>query len=217
MDRNVWMGELAWFVKKGYTVASVEYSTLPYTAYPDQITEIKLAIRFLRAHAKEFNIQPDKFVIMGESAGAYLANFAALSFRDKKYDMGGYLDQESDVQAAVSFYCVSRLGELEINGSPNLKGFQDLSSLVTPSAPPFLLLHGTGDKMVDCMHSEVLYDALVSSGVRAELYLVEGANHADIHFVQTEIKGIVLSFLDSALKMPEKVKPSEHVQAGNSP
>jgi acetyl esterase/lipase len=204
MDRNVWMGELSWFVKKGYVVASVEYSSLPYTAWPDQITEIKLAIRFLRAHAKEFKIQPDKFVVMGESAGAYLANFAALSSGDKKYDTGGYLDQKSDVQAAVSFYCVSKLGGIEINGSPNLKGFQDLPSLVTSSAPPFLLLHGTDDKLIDCMHSEALYDALVSSGVRSELYLVEGANHADIHFAQVEIKKIILSFLDSVLKQPEK-------------
>jgi acetyl esterase/lipase len=204
MDRNVWMGELSWFVKKGYAVASVEYSTLPYTAWPDQITEIKLAIRFLRAHAKRFKIQPDKFVVMGESAGAYLADLAALSSGDKKYDTGGYLDQRSDVQAAVSLYCVSKLEGVELNGSPNFKGFLDLPSLVTPSAPPFLLLHGTDDKMVDCMHSEVLYDALISSGVRSELYLVEGANHADIHFAQTELKEIILSFLDSVLNQPEK-------------
>jgi acetyl esterase/lipase len=200
MDRNVWMGELAWFVKKGYAVASVEYSTLPYTAWPDQITEIKLAIRFLRAHAREYKIQPDKFAIMGESAGAYLANLAALSSGDKKYDAGGFLDQSSEVQAAVSFYCVSKLSGVEINGAPNLKDFPDLPPLAAGTAPPFLFLHGTGDKMVDCTHSEVLYDALVSSGVRADLYLIEGADHADIHFVQTEIKEIILSFLDSVLK-----------------
>jgi acetyl esterase/lipase len=204
MDRNAWMGELAWFVKKGYAVASVEYSTLPYTVWPDQITEIKRAIRFLRVHATAFNIQPDKFAVMGESAGAYLANLAALSSGDKKYDTGDFLDHGSDVQAAVSFYCVSKLDGVEINGSPNLKGFPDLPSLVTPAAPPFLLFHGTDDKMVDCMHSEVLYDALISSGVRSELYLVEGANHADIHFMQKETKEIILSFLDSALKQPEK-------------
>jgi acetyl esterase/lipase len=108
------------------------------------------------------------------------------------------------VQAAVSFYCVSKLHGIEINGAPNLKDFQDLPSLASRTAPPFLFLHGTDDKMVDCMHSEVLYDALVSSGVRAELYLIEGANHADIHFVQTETKEIILSFLDSVLKQPEK-------------
>jgi acetyl esterase/lipase len=198
MDRNVWMAELAWFAKKGYSVASIAYSTLPYTVWPEQVTELKLAIRFLRAHAKDFHIQSDKVAIMGESAGGYLASFVALTNGQKEYDTGDYLEFSSEVQAVISWYGVSKISEFAKN-NPQAKGFPDLDALVLPESPPFLLLHGVMDNQVHHKQSELLYEALTSAGAQADLYLIEGANHGDIPFVQTEIKEIILSFLNRNL------------------
>jgi acetyl esterase/lipase len=198
MDRNVWMAELAWFAKKGYSVASIDYSTLPYTVWPEQITELKLAIRFLRAHAKDFHIQSDKVAIMGESAGGYLASFVALTNGQKEYDTGDYLEFSSKVQAVIPWYGASKMSEL-IQKNPQFKNFPDLDTLVLSDAPPFLLLHGTADNQVHHRQSELLYEALISAGVQVDLYLIEGANHGDISFAQIEIKEIILSFLNRNL------------------
>jgi probable DNA metabolism protein len=73
MDRNAWIPELAWFAKKGYVIASVDYSVTARTRFPQQIVDIKEAIRFLRAHADKLGIDPNRFAVMGESAGGYLA------------------------------------------------------------------------------------------------------------------------------------------------
>ncbi|MDD3337075.1 MAG: alpha/beta hydrolase, partial [Eubacteriales bacterium] len=93
VDRNVWMPELVDLVRHGYAVASVEYSVTSLTRFPQQLEDIKQAIRFLRAHAEELQIQPEHIAIMGESAGGYFSALTALTNHDKRYDKGEYLEQ----------------------------------------------------------------------------------------------------------------------------
>ncbi len=125
-DTHVWVPELAYFAKHGYSVACVDYSVEPFTVWPEQIEEIKLAIRYLRAHAKEFHIDPDRIAVMGESAGGYLAALCGVTSGTGMYDkpvtdsyrrsflcgpvgpdeftQGEYLDYSSDVQCVVPWY-----------------------------------------------------------------------------------------------------------------
>lgn len=196
-SRNVWMPELAWFAKRGYAVAGVDYSTLPATRWPEQITEVRAAIRFLRARAKEFQIQPDNIALMGESAGGYLAALSGLLGDACQWDSGENLDQSAGVKAVVPWYPPVSLTKL---GDPSRSRFPELTGLVTPKAPPFLILHGTADTMVPPSHGEELYQALRQAGVEADLALIEGAQHTDVHFVQPPIKEEMLSFLDRHLK-----------------
>jgi acetyl esterase/lipase len=191
MDRSGWMGDLAWFAKKGYAVASVEYSTDGGSAFPQQITEVKEAVRFLRTHAGELHINPEKIAIMGESAGAYLASFTALTNGKKDYEAGGNPGVDSSVRAAIVWYTPCNLG--------GWKDYPDLSTMVSKNAPPFLLLHGSADELVKPEQSEMLYAALEKAGISADLYFIEGANHADAHFVQSEVKEIMLAFLNKVL------------------
>lgn len=200
MDRNAWMGELAWFAKNGVAVASVEYSVLPYTKWPEQLQEIKQAIRFLRAHADDFMIMPDKIALMGESAGAYFATVAGLCGENREYDVGEHLEQPSTVSAVVDWYPPVRFAGPLPPGkeSPikvSLEGFLDPTTLVSPASPPFLMLHGTNDNTVPDSQSDMLYDALEKAGVKADLYKIDGADHADVEFAQTEVKQIILDFL----------------------
>lgn len=198
VDRNVWTPELTYYVKNGYAVASVEYSVLPYTAHPEQLMEVKRAIRFLRANAERFHIQKENIFIMGESAGAQLACMTALTGDDPQYK-DDYDPEESDaVNAAVSFYTGSDMDRMDNSRLfVQWQKLPKLNNLITERTPPFLLFHGTGDSMIPCEQSELFYEALQENGVESDLYLVENADHADIDFVQTPVKKIVLEFLNA--------------------
>ena len=68
IDRNVWAPELAWFAKRGYAVISIDYGVTALSRFPEQMEDIKLAIRYLRAHYKELALDTEHMFIMWESA-----------------------------------------------------------------------------------------------------------------------------------------------------
>ena len=170
-----------------------------------QLEDAKLAIRYLRAHAAEFRLDTDRMIAMGESAGGYLCGLVGLTGKDRTHDVGEYLEYSSEVSAVVPFYPVTDTSlfaeELKKQGEavspPDLLDYPKLPELADEKAPPFMILHGTADSQVPVAQSEMLYDALTGRGVRAELYIVEGAEHADAHFFQPEMKERILAFMDS--------------------
>ena len=202
MDRNVWIPELAWFAKKGYAVACVEYRVTARTRFPMQLEDVKLAIRWLRAHAGEMGIDPERIFVGGESAGGYLSALTGLMGKGREYDHGEYLEYSSGVQGVIAFYPCTVMSELEIDPEvaalpPDTHKFTDLPGLVNEDTPPFMLLHGTKDSQVPISHSERLYEALESKGKRAEFYIFEGAEHADAPFFQESTKNRILDFMNS--------------------
>ena len=111
-DKNVWAPEMEYYARHGFIVASIDYSTVARTVWPMQIEDIKLAIRFLRAHAEQYHVDKERIVVMGESAGAYLA--AAVGLLGREFDKGEYLEESSAVSAVVPFYGVFR--EVRMDG-----------------------------------------------------------------------------------------------------
>ena len=91
-------------INRGYAVASVEYRKAPHTKVPEALYDIKTALRFLRANAAKYNLDPEKFAIGGDSAGAYYAVFAAATENIKAFDGPTplYADVSSKVQAVVA-------------------------------------------------------------------------------------------------------------------
>lgn len=221
MDRSAHTPFLLYFAKRGYIVASVEYRRSNSAHFPAQLQDVKSAIRYLRAHAGEFGINPAKVAVMGESAGGYLAAMAGATAGQARFDVGDNLSEPSAVAAVVDYY-----------GPANLTGFGDslaanaptgprpdqmllgpealldpekarqanVDTFITPKAPPYLLLHGTADPVVPIAQSEFLYEKLGQAGVRAEFLAIEGAGHAAPHFYQDEVNARVLAFLDGILK-----------------
>lgn len=104
VDHNVWIPELTYFAKKGYLVASVSYSLSPTWTFPEPVIEVKQAIRYLRAHAQELNVDVNRIAIMGESAGAHIAALVSTTNGIKEFERGEYLEYSSDVQASVLYY-----------------------------------------------------------------------------------------------------------------
>jgi len=88
----------------GYVAATISYRFAPKHRFPAQIEDSKCAVRYLRAHAKELNIDPKRIGAMGVSAGAHLAMMlGAMDSADAMEGDGGNPEQPSKVQAVVSF------------------------------------------------------------------------------------------------------------------
>lgn len=92
--------------KAGFVVAAAEYRVVP-DRFPAPLEDGKAAVRYLRAHASEYGIDPKRIGVLGDSAGGWLAQLMATTGAEKKYDKGDFLDQPSAVQAAVSLYGIS--------------------------------------------------------------------------------------------------------------
>ena len=94
MDRSAHLAYLSNLAQQGFVVASVEYRTSNEAKYPAPLQDVKAGIRYLRAHAERFCIDPDRIGVMGESAGGYLTCMAALA-DDPIYDVGENLEYSS--------------------------------------------------------------------------------------------------------------------------
>lgn len=93
-------------LEKGYAVVSVDYRKATEAVFPAALGDVKAAVRFVKAHAMEYGFDPDKIVIWGESAGAYLSLMTALTpdVAELNADVTDYAEISSDVTALVSFY-----------------------------------------------------------------------------------------------------------------
>lgn len=201
-DINAFMPELAFYAKKGFVVACADYSTLPYTEHPEPLTEIKAAIRFLRAHADQFDIDPAHVIVSGESAGGYLAGLCAVTNGFKEYEIGDNLDQSSEVQGAVLMYPLTKMNKTnsaaaEAHGKivVRLDNYPDLLDFVNKETVPICMVHGTKDGQVSFQHSARLEKKMTSVNAYSELYLVEGADHGDQLLYQDCIKEKILKFM----------------------
>ena len=95
-----------------YVVASIEYRVAPTVTFPQPLEDVKTAIRYLKAHAEQFNIDPNKIGVMGDSAGGYLAAITGTTNGIKQFDQGDNLKQSSDIQGVVDLYGLSDLTKI---------------------------------------------------------------------------------------------------------
>lgn len=219
--------------KAGFVVAAVEYRTVP-DKFPALVVDGKAAVRFLRAHASEFHIDPTRIGVLGDSAGGYLSQMVGTTNGEKEFDQGDYLDQSSDVQAAVTIYGISNLLNIgegysdaiqQVHASPAVTeallvhgpafaDFQGASILSDPEKamkasplghvkehmPPFLIMHGSNDKLVSPVQSEQLYKALTEKGNQATYITVEGAGHGDLYWFQQPVIEKVVNWFQTVFQ-----------------
>ncbi|MDR0494930.1 MAG: alpha/beta hydrolase [Treponema sp.] len=218
MNRGAHIPYLSDLARRGFVVASVDYRLGHEALFPGALIDIKAAIRYLRAHSKRYSINTDKFGVMGESAGGYLAAMTALA-GGKEFESGEYLDQSSAVQAACPWYMPCDLVKLAkenlirpaffSGGDENDEQHQRFInplSYITEKAPPFLLIHGTGDTLVPFKHSEMIYDALAKKGVEVKLVGLTGEGHAGPQFFQRPLWDIIASFFVEKLEAVPKLQ-----------
>lgn len=220
LDKDVWMPEMQYFARHGYSIASIEYRTHNQKPFPGLIEDAKEAVRYIRAYAGQFGIDPDRIAMMGESAGGYISSMLGVTGNTKEFDTGEYLEQSSEIQAVVNIYGRTRqvrgwyekieqgrprnTTELLMNGKP--EDIPEVYEKATPTTymraglPPFLILHGTEDKAVPIIQNDLFYEDLVKAGTDVDYYRVVGAGHGGPEFYQPEVKRIILDFLNKHLK-----------------
>jgi acetyl esterase/lipase len=177
----------------GFTVASIDYRLAPEYKMPAMIEDVKCAVRFFRARAAWYNIDPGRIGVWGTSAGGHLASMLGVADESAGFDVGEYLEYSSRVQAVVDMF-----GPADLTGAFMKKreqneiyqtvfGFTDLSNpaftksspttYVSYDDPPFLILQGDADTVVPLNQSQGLYDRLIAAGVDAQLVVVKGGGH----------------------------------------
>ena len=190
------------FVERGYAVASVNYRLSQHAIFPAQIEDCKAAVRWLRAHAKEYNLAPDRFAAWGSSAGGHLVALLGASGDVKGFDVGENLAVSSRVQAVVDFFgptdftqmskfsLTNALFDHDAADSPEslliggaIQQNRDKAAKASPLTyvssddPPFLILHGNQDNLVPYQQSELLRDALQRARVPVTFKIIPGAGH----------------------------------------
>lgn len=174
-------------VNHGYAVVTVEQRLAGEAQYPYGLFDLKAAIRFLRAHAAEYSLDPDRFALGGDSAGAFYAVLAAATqdipgFEDLSLGNAGV---SSKVQAVIGWYgcydCMKMLPpEVDPKDQPaggppqfdlysalvgakpraihGLMYFTNPLNFITPAFPPILIQAGTADQIVPPEQSKLLYE-----------------------------------------------------------
>lgn len=92
--------------KAGFVCASIDYRLVTEKSFPAPIEDCKCAVRFLKAHSSELNINPNGIGIWGESAGGQLAALVGASYMNRELEgSGGWEDCSSEVKAVCDWYC----------------------------------------------------------------------------------------------------------------
>lgn len=200
----------------GYAVASLNYRLSDVAKFPAQINDCKAAVRWLRAHAKENNIDPDAIGAWGASAGGHLVAMlgVASDAKDLEGD-GGNADVSSKVAAVCDFFGPTDLTKARsetgqsvvalLLGGP-LSEKLDLAkqaspiNYVTKDDAPFLIMQGDVDPLVTPDHSKLLYAALKKAGVEATLEMVPDTGHGGPGFNTPQRRKMILDFFDKHLK-----------------
>jgi acetyl esterase/lipase len=209
--------------QQGYFCASVEYRFSQEAVFPAQIEDTKCAIRFLRAHAKQYSINPDRIGVWGHSAGGHLVALLGTAGDAKDLEgKGGWEDQSSRVQCVVDCFGPTDFTVIpkgmenvkeqmtgpvaQLLGGPvpeNADKAAQASPLkyVSKDDPPFLIMHGDQDPVVPIDQSERFCEALKKAGVDATLYIVKGAGHG---FRDPQVEEATQAFFDKHLRGGKK-------------
>lgn len=181
--------------QQGYVAMTVSYRFAPKYPFPAAIHDVKAAVRWARANAAKYKIDPARIGVTGGSAGGHLAQFLALTGDLKEFEgAGGNAEQSSQVACVVNVYGPSDFTKsygksvdaaevlpLFLGGNLETARKQHLRASplywVTPRAAPTLCIHGTEDKYVAHEQAVWLIDKLKAAGVEAELLTIEGAGH----------------------------------------
>ena len=218
------------FVGRGYIAASVEYRFSDKAVFPAQIQDCVAALRWLRANAAKYHIDPDRVGVWGASAGGHLVALMGTSGGAEAFAaIGAHTGQSDRVQAVCDVYGpanftavmeqaaadrnVTNIFKWNTPGDPysSLVGVplgsdraktDAVSPLhyVSKDDPPILILHGTKDALVPFAQSEELAAALKATGVPVWLQKLPGSGHGGPAFGKPGVQELVRNFFDNHLK-----------------
>lgn len=183
------------FARRGYVVVSPQYRFCPKETFPAQVHDVKAAVRWLKAHAEEYRVDPNRVGAMGFSAGGHLALMLGVTDPDDGMDPDHSDGPDSRVHAVVNFFGPTDLlaDDIPEISKPLVRDFlgapphetaeqAKLASPlthVTPDDPPVLTFQGTKDPLVPHTQAVKLADALSRVGVHGRVELLVGKGHGN--------------------------------------
>ena len=206
---------------RGYVAATVGYRLAPAGVFPAQVEDVKCAVRYLRAHAGKYNLDPDRVGAVGFSAGAHLAMMLGVTDKpDGLEGDGGWPDPSSKVQAVVSYFGPTDLAapELRPDISPILKKFLGGTldekpeaykraspiNYVRADSAPMLLLQGTNDPLVNWKQAVRMAEALAKNDVDGRVEILLGLGHGWRGPELTRTADATFKFFDEKLAAAKK-------------
>jgi len=179
-DRSDYKVYTVRFAEAGYVVATVSYRFSQEAPFPAAVEDVKCAVRWMRAHAGELGVDPDRIAAIGGSAGGHLAMMLGYAPDEAELEgTGGNPGVSSAVQAVVNLYGPCDLTAPEARDNPLVTNFIGQSfaeaegqyRLASPlhhlaaGAPPTFIIHGTIDDIVPVTQSDALAERLKALGV----------------------------------------------------
>ena len=190
----------------GFAVVSINYRLSGQAHFPAQIYDCKGAVRWIRAHASEYNLDPDRIGVWGLSAGGHLAALLGTSggVKELEGDVGGNLGFSSRVQAVSDYagptdlgqvfaqgadmpafvnnsilrgYYENLLGGAPVESHPDLVRLANPIHYITSDDPPFQIFHGDKDVFVPIGQGQLLADALKAKNVECDYTILPGMGH----------------------------------------
>ncbi|HKM54974.1 MAG TPA: alpha/beta hydrolase fold domain-containing protein [Isosphaeraceae bacterium] len=207
---------------RGYAVAAISYRLSGVATFPAQIEDCKAAVRWLRANAKKYNLDPERVGATGHSAGGHLASMLGTAGNVKEFEKGDHLEFSSQVRAVCALsgptdflqmdahapkdarlkHDVRGSPESRLIGGPIQENKEKVAkanpiTYVSKESPAFLLIHGDQDPLVPVHQAQLLHDALKEKGVPVLLQIVKGAGHG---VGGREVNDAIDRFFDTHLK-----------------
>ena len=204
--------------ERGYVVAVVEYRHSGIAPFPAQIMDARNAVRFMRAHAAEYHVDPANIVISGDSSGGHTAMFAGMIHDDAQNNLvpgvsagvkgiinyyGSCSVMKEDSNPIQILHCQPDspegmvMGHVDLRNNLELKKKLSVECNITEETqiPPTLIFHGTKDRTVNCEGSAILYRQMKKCGKDVRIYLIKGGDHGGAEFWTDEVLDIVDGFL----------------------
>ena len=218
-------------LERGYAIISINYRLSGEAKFPAQIFDVKAAIRWVKANATKYNLDPDKHAVWGGSAGGHLASLAGTSAGVSELEdlSMGNSEYSSRVQAVVDWFgpidflqmdeqfVVSGKGKPDhsladspeskllgqkITEIPELVKKANPTTYISGDDPPFLIEHGTDDRLIPTKQSIDFANQLerVMGSEKVKLIILNDADHGGPQFATEDNLTIVFGFLDAILK-----------------
>ena len=196
-----------------YAAVTVGYRLTKEASWPAQVHDCKAAIRWVRAHAKELNVDADEIAVWGSSAGGHLSSLLGTSgdVKELEGDLGPNTSFSSRVQAVVNLCgpedftqalmfdkegkpiwkddAVSGLlGGIATEKSAEAKAASPVTH-VSKDDPPFITFHGTKDQRVAFRHAEAIHAALQKVGVTSLFVPITDGGHSSVNHPEVKVRG----------------------------
>ncbi len=207
----------------GYVVVVINYRHAPTHKFPAQIEDCKAAIAWMRKHADDYKIDPNRIGAWGYSAGGHLVSMLGVTNDNDCFDHAlpnDLSEFDTRVSAVVAAGAPCDLGWIpddsytlafwlggSRNDDPEVYQRATPMNYVTRDAPPFYFYHGTNDKLVPVRGSKDFHNELQLAGVRSIFVEYQGAGHFDMFNDMQALKESI-KFFDEHLKSSNKVKPA---------